>query len=282
MDTGIIIPTFNGARYLTEMLRSLDAQDNHYFRVIISDNGSSDNTIDIVENISGSLNYAVDIVDSSDKPGKAYALNRGIAHSADTKKLLFLDQDDTVNSCYVSKMSDALDDHPFVAACMDANLLNSSIDVLPRYAPRDQKIGQFLIKIAAGGSLGATWDMIYDTGMFNEEFNYSTNDVEFCVRAHYCGYELSLVKDAILNYRFRESWRDNYTQGLYYGEGNYAIAQIYPEIRGDQEDIIRLAMGATIMLGRLILVKKERAKSAHNMGKYVGQIKSRMNALNNQ
>lgn len=67
------------------MLRSLDAHDNHYFRVIISDNGSSDNTIDIVESISGSLNYAVDIVDSSDKPGKAYALNRGIAHSADTK-----------------------------------------------------------------------------------------------------------------------------------------------------------------------------------------------------
>ena len=36
------------------------------------------------------------------------------------------------------------------------------------------------------------------------------------------------------------------------------------------------------MLGRFILVKKECAKSAHNMGKYVGQIKSRINVLNNQ
>ena len=81
---------------------------------------------------------------------------------------------------------------------------------------------------------------------------------------------------------FRETWRDNYIQGVYYGEGNYAIAQIYPEIRGDQEDIIRLAIGAVRMLGRFILIKKERAKSAHNMGKYVGQIKSRINALNNQ
>mgnify|MGYP007002483677 CR=1 FL=1 len=36
------------------------------------------------------------------------------------------------------------------------------------------------------------------------------------------------------------------------------------------------------MLGRFILAKKERVKSAHNMGKDVGQIKSRINALNNQ
>lgn len=36
------------------------------------------------------------------------------------------------------------------------------------------------------------------------------------------------------------------------------------------------------MLGRFILVKKECAKSAHSMGKYVGQIKPRINALNNQ
>ena len=36
------------------------------------------------------------------------------------------------------------------------------------------------------------------------------------------------------------------------------------------------------MLGRFILVKKECAKSAHGMGKCVGQIKSRINALNNQ
>ena len=33
---------------------------------------------------------------------------------------------------------------------------------------------------------------------------------------------------------------------------------------------------------RIYLSKKERVKSAHNMGKYVGQIKSRINALNNQ
>jgi len=36
------------------------------------------------------------------------------------------------------------------------------------------------------------------------------------------------------------------------------------------------------MLGRFILIKKERAKSVYNMGKYVRQIKSRINALNNQ
>ena len=78
MNTGIITPTFNRARYLPDMLQSLSPQDNHNFRVIISNNGSHDNTIDIVESISDSLNYDIDIVDSSDKPDKAHALNKGI------------------------------------------------------------------------------------------------------------------------------------------------------------------------------------------------------------
>lgn len=36
------------------------------------------------------------------------------------------------------------------------------------------------------------------------------------------------------------------------------------------------------MLGRFILIKKERQKFARSMGKYIGQIKPRINVLNNQ
>ena len=71
---------------------------------------------------------------------------------------------------------------------------------------------------------------------------------------------------------------DNYIQGVYYGEGNYAIAQIYPEIRGYH----KACYGSSKNVGKIYLSKKERAKYAHNMGKDVGQIKSRINALNNQ
>lgn len=232
----------------------------------------------IARDFSKAAKYKLEVVDASDKQGKAHALNVGIGHSS-TEKILFIDQDDTVNSSYVSSMSAALDYTPFVASSMDSFLLNRGFDVMPRYLPRDQKIGQFMIKLAAGGTIGITKDALGSIGMFNEEFDYSTNDVEFCVRAHYAGYELRLVKDAILNYRFRKGIRDNYIQGVYYGEGNYSLAQIYPEVRGDQKRLPSLAIDVIYSLVKLAFLSKGREKHAHQLGKEVGQMRSKLKNL---
>lgn len=277
----VVIPTLNGAMFLPELLDSLGYQDIRGFPVVVSDNGSTDETIDIVDRYIRSSSLNLSIIDSSDKNGKAYALNEAI-RKTDSRKVLMIDQDDTVNSSYVSSMARALDETPFVAACMDAEVLNTGFMTQPRYAPRDQKIGQFAIKIAAGGTLGVDRSVFDDIGLFNESFNYSTNDVEFCVRAHYSGYDLRLVKDTILNYRFRRRIIDNYRQGVYYGEGNFAIAQIYPEVRGDQKGIPALAIDTAKLLIKFATEKKSRVRAVHNIGKNVGQIKARLGALSIQ
>lgn len=270
----VIIPVHNGERHIGDLLESLVAQDDRNFSVIVANNKSSDNSLGIVELFYERLNLTV--VDASAMSGKAYALNRAIG-STIARKLLFIDQDDTTQASYVSAMSQALDNHPLVAAKMDSVQLNDFYEVPPRIAPLDQKIGQFTVKLAAGGTLGVRREVFEKIGLFDELFNYSTNDVEFCCRAHYAGYDMQLVEDAIVNYRFRSGLLENYRQGVYYGKGNDAIAQLYPEVRPPQKTLpsLLLDMGRTTV--SFATNRATRARDAHSIGKSVGQIKGLLN-----
>lgn len=113
----VVIPTLNGAMFLPELLDSLGYQDIRGFPVVVSDNGSTDETIDIVDRYIRSSSLNLSIIDSSDKNGKGYALNEAI-RKTDSRKVLMIDQDDTVNSSYISSMARALDETPFAAAWM--------------------------------------------------------------------------------------------------------------------------------------------------------------------
>lgn len=71
----IVVPTFNSARFIGEMLDSLDAQTFRDFEVIVSDGGSSDETLDIIRryDLPGLK------IDSRPDAGVPDALNRGFA-----------------------------------------------------------------------------------------------------------------------------------------------------------------------------------------------------------
>ena len=45
-DVSVIIPNFNGKKYLKECLDSLRKQDYLYFEVILVDNGSEDGSVE--------------------------------------------------------------------------------------------------------------------------------------------------------------------------------------------------------------------------------------------
>ena len=268
-DTAVIIPVHNGERYVGELLESLTAQDDKNFSVVIADNGSLDKSMHVVESFRGQ--FELTIVDASMGSGKAYALNRAISSTPATK-LLFVDQDDTVQTSYVSAMDSALDNFPLVAAKMDSSLLNNQYEIPPRFAPPNQKIGQFAIKVAAGGTLGARRCVFDKIGLFDETFDYSTNDVEFCCRAHYAGYDMQLVENATVNYRFRKSLIENYRQGVYYGIGNFAISRIYPEVRSPQKSLPGLIADMGVSALSFAAHRATRARDAHNIGKSVGQV----------
>ena len=86
----VIIPTFNGERYLEETLSSIFNQTFTNFEVIVVDDGSTDQTREILARHAERLQLVYPARGGS----AAYARNIGLAH-AKGKYIALIDQDDT-------------------------------------------------------------------------------------------------------------------------------------------------------------------------------------------
>jgi cellulose synthase/poly-beta-1,6-N-acetylglucosamine synthase-like glycosyltransferase len=82
----VVIPTYNSAQYLARALASVEAQTYRDFQLFVVDDGSTDNTEEIV------AKFAC-VFDKQQHAGQAAARNRGIALSS-SPYVAFLDADD--------------------------------------------------------------------------------------------------------------------------------------------------------------------------------------------
>ncbi len=84
----VIIPVYNGERYLAEAIDSVFAQDYHPFEIIVVDDGSVDDTADIAKLYKDDVRYIY-----QSNQGHAAAKNTGIS-VAEGEFIAFLDADD--------------------------------------------------------------------------------------------------------------------------------------------------------------------------------------------
>lgn len=105
----VCIPTYNGAEYLSEALNSVKAQTFKEFEVIISDDASKDNTLDIVEDFKNSVDFPVTIF-NHEPQGIGANWNNCIRH-AKGKYIKFLFQDDVLAPHCIEVMVNVLENN---------------------------------------------------------------------------------------------------------------------------------------------------------------------------
>lgn len=91
----VLLPTYNGAKWIEEQVRSLSAQKNVEIKIIVSDDGSQDKTIEIIETLSRKI--PIKILPTSRPHGSACAnFFRLIIDSEinDAEYIALSDQDD--------------------------------------------------------------------------------------------------------------------------------------------------------------------------------------------
>ena len=105
----IIVPCYNGAKYLRETLDCLQRQTTENWECIIVNDGSTDNSLDILkEYVKKDSRYRY--IDKENE-GPAIARNIAIASSFG-KYILPLDADDVIAPFYAEKAIEYLEDNP--------------------------------------------------------------------------------------------------------------------------------------------------------------------------
>ena len=104
----VIIPTYNRARLLPNAIRSLLGQSYANIEIIVIDDGSTDNTKEVLSQFEGKFRYL-----ESGHKGTAHARNLGMK-AATGKYIAFLDSDDTYLPYKIELQVTFMEDHPEV------------------------------------------------------------------------------------------------------------------------------------------------------------------------
>lgn len=108
MKSSIVIPTFNAADYIVETIASLLQQNSDDYEIILVDDGSTDNTKEVVAPY---LNDRLRYIYQANSGGPAKPRNTGIAHSTG-ELIFFFDADDIALPGKMQASVALLDQHP--------------------------------------------------------------------------------------------------------------------------------------------------------------------------
>lgn len=108
VKVSIIIPVYDGEKYIREAVYSALNQTYKDFEIIVIDDGSKDNTPNILETYGSKIKWK-----SQENKGQASAINEGI-NMAEGKYLAYLDADDVCLPERFENQVKYLDEHPNV------------------------------------------------------------------------------------------------------------------------------------------------------------------------
>ena len=220
VEVSVVLPTRNGAGRIAGQLAALAAsRTSRSWELIISDNGSTDGTPEVVAAWADAF-PALTIVDSSGRGGVAHARNVGVEASSGSL-ILHCDDDDEVGPHWLERMADALG---------SADLVGGRLDLLAKNdpswfgcTPGDGSLAPFQtgeVWAVMGANLGYRRAVFEATGGFDPSFGPGNGeDVEFCWRAQAHGFRFATVSAAVVAYAQRGSMLALARQHFAYGRG---------------------------------------------------------------
>jgi len=206
----VVIPNWNGERFLKLCLRSLRDQSFRDFEVLLVDNGSTDGSLDFVAE-----NYPeVRIIALGENRGFSGAVNVGIRASG-TELVALLNNDTELDQNWLEALVRAADSHPesglFASKLVDFHdrtLLDGAGDAmrlsgLPyRLGHGERDSGRFARAGYVFGACAAAAlyrrDMLDEVGLFDEDFVSYCEDGDLSFRAQLAGYRCFYVPGAVV------------------------------------------------------------------------------------
>ena len=197
--TSVIIPNWNGSKFLSPCLEALKRQSDQDFEVIVVDSHSTDDSLQTLEKDFPEVR----VVQLDKNYGFAPAINRGV-EQARGEYLVFLNNDTEAEPNWLQELARAMKDNPKVGVADSKIILfsdRSKLDSVgieysrwgfstPR--GRGQEESQFTqdteVFACCGGSSILRRELIEQIGAYDESFFAYLEDVDLSYRIRLAGY----------------------------------------------------------------------------------------------
>ncbi len=193
-----IVPVFNGERFLADALESILSQSYRPLEIIVTDDGSTDRSVDIVTRYRSSVHYL-----RQNNEGPAAARNRGLA-AASGDFVAFLDQDDLWHPGKLERQAARFREDPELSLCVaHVRTFSGREPDGKTFRFPNRRLSQPLPGYVTG-TLLARRSLFSSVGMFNSELRYG-DAAEWFLRAAELGVKMALLCDVLMYHRVHES-----------------------------------------------------------------------------
>ena len=229
IDLSLVIPCFNGEHTIGELLEALANQTwSKPWEVVIANNGSTDNTLEVVAKYQGRIPN-LRVVDASQRRGAPHALNVGV-QAAVGANIASCDADDVVGDGYIQAIGEALQKHDFVACRLDVRKLNPTWLIAGRKFPQETDVQKYsyppFLAHAGGGTIGLKRRLWQAVGGVDETLLY-LYETDLCWKLQLAGTPLEFVPAAVIHIRLRHTLKGIYVQACSWGEYNVILYKRY-------------------------------------------------------
>ena len=221
VKVSVIIPVYNVEEYLRQALDSVINQTFDDIEIICVNDGSTDNSLKILEEYAG-LDNRILIINQTNK-GVSVARNVGI-NQATGEYIIFVDPDDwiednLVEEAYKKIYKENLDIVSFGHICYagDGSYKSHSFNILEKL--KNEKF--FTVDIIVRGLVHCVWDKIYKREfIINNQILFPKNiknaeDVCFCLLCVLCNAKWGGLNKCFYNYRIvRKNSAMSFTENL--------------------------------------------------------------------
>jgi len=207
----VIIPVYNGEKYITTTINNLLNQTFDNFEIILINDGSSDNTLEKL--MSFENNNKIKIVNYQDNKGVSFARNVGIKNAIG-KFLLFLDSDDYLEINCLTDLNEILKDETidmisFGFVKSNSNLIinysNKKFD--KKYFTNDQFLYNYFTRniIQCMCSFVCKREIIVNNKILFSEDVYFAEDQEFQIRCNFYSQKIYYISSILFKYNLQET-----------------------------------------------------------------------------
>lgn len=226
MKIGYVILTWNSSKVIKKCIESVISINSSIADIVIVDNGSTDNTLEIINSIEIPSLHSLSVIKFSENSGTTISRNRAInelkTHNVDF--YCILDSDTEINENAVKKMSEYLEQNS-ECGIVGPRMLTSTgvVQISGRCFPtvtekfckvvpikRIQAIGEAKEEVVSREILtgaypvdylmSACWmipnKVIEKVGLLDEKIFYAPEDVEYCIRVWKNGYKVVYYPEA--------------------------------------------------------------------------------------